>query len=429
MKIGIAVIGTRGDLQPYIVLARALNQAGYRARVFGPPNFGDLAASLGVEYEGFGVNWQDAFSHPDTQQLLEGDLFFLPKIWDSIVLKMLDSGLEACKRAAEWGDALLYHATTVGGPDIAEATGKPVICTALQPVTTPTGLHPLPSVPLFQMQLAQNLGPIVNRATFLSWRAQRLLFYNRIGRWRKRELGLSSSGPMFPRVAQGSMGLLPRLHLVSPQISAIPDDTETHLYTTGYAFLDSNEEETLDPQLEDFLESGPTPIYVGFGGASLNDTERFTNRVMEGLRSTGVRAVVATGWGGLQEAETDDNFLFVNYVPFDKLFPRVKAIVHHCSAGTFGRILYFGKPMLNVPFSFDMPWFGARGYEMGVAPKPILARRLKTDVFARRLNDLLSNSRYSQTAEEIGQKMRLEDGNATAVKRITTILDAKSKNG
>ncbi len=337
---------------------------------------------------------------------------------------MLDSGLEACKRAADYGDALLYHVTTVGGPDVAEATGKPVICTALQPVTTPTGLHPLASVPFFQMQLARNCGPLVNRATYLSWRAQRVLFYNRIAQWRKSELGLASRGPLFPRVAQARNGLLPRLHFVSPAISSLPDNPETHLYTTGFLFLDSDNANGLDPHLAEFINDGPAPIYVGFGGASLSNTEEFTSRVLAGVRAAGTRAVVATGWGGLNGSECSPDLHFVDYVPFDKLFPHMRAVVHHCSAGTFGRILYFGKPMLSVPFSFDMPWFGARAYEMGVAPKPILARRLKPELLSKRLAELDRNPAYTHAAQAIGEKLQREDGNAMAVKRITEILRA-----
>lgn len=82
--------------------------------------------------------------------------------------------------------------------------------------------------------------------------------------------------------------------------------------------------------------------------------------------------MVVIGWGGLEEVEVDDNFLFVNYVFFDKLFLWVKVVVYYCSVGIFGRILYFGKLMLNVLFLFDMLWFGVCGYEMGVLLKFIL---------------------------------------------------------
>ncbi len=50
MKILLAPAGTRGDVQPQLALAQALQARGHTVRVAGPPTFVDKAARLGLPY-------------------------------------------------------------------------------------------------------------------------------------------------------------------------------------------------------------------------------------------------------------------------------------------------------------------------------------------------------------------------------------------
>ena len=44
-----------------------------------------------------------------------------------------------------------------------------------------------------------------------------------------------------------------------------------------------------------FLESGPPPVYVGFGSMSDGDSERLTRLTLRALELTGQRGVLLTG--------------------------------------------------------------------------------------------------------------------------------------
>jgi UDP:flavonoid glycosyltransferase YjiC (YdhE family) len=52
MKVLILTLGTRGDVQPFIALARELQRRGHHAVLAAPERFADLAATYGVEFAG-----------------------------------------------------------------------------------------------------------------------------------------------------------------------------------------------------------------------------------------------------------------------------------------------------------------------------------------------------------------------------------------
>mmetsp|Transcript_31866 Transcript_31866/g.74493 ORF Transcript_31866/g.74493 Transcript_31866/m.74493 type:complete len:634 (+) Transcript_31866:97-1998(+) len=73
-SIWIITMGTRGDLQPFVVLALALKEAGFNVRIFGPPELGDfdiLEEELGgftVLCAGWATTWQVSLGSETTQR-------------------------------------------------------------------------------------------------------------------------------------------------------------------------------------------------------------------------------------------------------------------------------------------------------------------------------------------------------------------------
>ena len=53
-KIAIFTMGTRGDIQPYIYLARALNNSGYETIIGTHPCWRELVEKAGVLFAGVG---------------------------------------------------------------------------------------------------------------------------------------------------------------------------------------------------------------------------------------------------------------------------------------------------------------------------------------------------------------------------------------
>lgn len=127
-----------------------------------------------------------------------------------------------------------------------------------------------------------------------------------------------------------------------------------------------------------------------------------------------MRGVIATGWGGLKAKALPDTILQIDQAPHEWLFPRMAAVVHHGGAGTTATGLRAGKPSVVVPFFGDQPFWGMRV----PGSKPILLKKLSADNLAKAIIAVTGNKDILRAADDLGRKIRDEDGVGTAVSLI-----------
>ncbi|MGL4608331.1 MAG: glycosyltransferase [Trueperaceae bacterium] len=202
-----------------------------------------------------------------------------------------------------------------------------------------------------------------------------------------------------------------------------PQDYPQHVYTTGYWFLD---EENWQPskELQDFLASGPAPVYIGFGSMGNTATaEATTDVLLETLKRTGQRGVLAKGWGGMKNVEgLSDRVFMLEEAPHSWLFPKMAAVVHHGGAGTTAAGLRAGVPNIVIPHALDQFAWGQRVYELGVGPKPVPKKKLSVDRLSEAIQQAL-NPEKQKAAKQLGQKIQSENGNDVAVDIIRRSLE------
>ncbi len=125
----------------------------------------------------------------------------------------------------------------------------------------------------------------------------------------------------------------PVLYGFSPSILPKPADWDAQTYVTGYWFLESAADWTPPPDLVNFLEAGPLPVYIGFGSMGSRKPEETADLALQALARTGQRAILLAGWGGLSKATLPASVFMVDTIPHGWLFPRVAAVVHHGGQG------------------------------------------------------------------------------------------------
>jgi sterol 3beta-glucosyltransferase len=107
------------------------------------------------------------------------------------------------------------------------------------------------------------------------------------------------------------------------------------------------------PELKAFLAKEPKPIYIGFGSVIVKDPDALTKTIIEAVRASGQRAILAKGWGGTNVEQYPDFIFPLDAVPHDWLFPQLTAAVHHGGAGTTAAAMRAGIPTMVVPFFGD----------------------------------------------------------------------------
>lgn len=206
----------------------------------------------------------------------------------------------------------------------------------------------------------------------------------------------------------------PVFHGYSPSVLPRPADWRDGLAVTGYWWPVRPPGWRPDPVLCDFLESGPPPVYIGFGSQGSARAEQYTELALRALRLAGLRGVLQIGVPGA----LGDDVLGVADAPHAWLFPRMAAVAHHCGSGTTGAGVRAGTPTVPLPALADQSLWASRLVALGVAPPPIPFRRLSPERLAERLRATVIEPAYRRRAAALAKRVQAEDGAAAVVRAV-----------
>lgn len=409
MKILILTLGSRGDVQPYVALGRGLQQAGHDVHLATAAPFAEFVRGNGLEFVPLTGKFLELMETRSGKAAFSGKANALKLFREAkpIMRQLLDESWQAAGDA----DAVIYHPKAMAGYSIAEKLGIPGILAVPLPLYSPTRAFPSPILPV------GNLGGTLNRAShrLAVWLATASM-KGTLNGWRRDVLGLE---PVRNELELQGRPVL-RLYPYSPAVIPTPADWDANSIATGYWFLEQGDEWTPDPALLRFLADGPAPVYVGFGSMPAEDAAAKSAIVLGALAETGLRGVLATGWGGLSAAAVGDNVFVLDAAPHDWLFPRMAAVVHHGGAGTTGAGLRAGVPSVICPFFGDQPFWGRRVAALGAGPAPIAQKKLTVEKLAAALHNATGNPEMRARAAALGATIQAEDGIGRAIEAIET---------
>ena len=413
MNISILTTGTRGDTQPYLALGLALKQAGHAVRIAAFENFEAWVKAYQLDFFPIHGNVAQVASRlGQNGQNVDNPLKFLLSFNQ---LKGLVTGLQkeffnACVGA----DAVIYHPGAAVGYFAAQQLKIPAILGSPYPFT-PT--RDYPSLIFYHLP---RLGKTYN---YLTHKIQEQIFWfassSAIRDFWKKEFGRlpEDFGCPYPRqVTRRQPTVISYSNYVFPR----PTNWPEHVYTAGYWFLD--EEPGWQPAagLMDFLQAGKPPVYVGFGSVG-NPTRaaQTTQLVIEALKRSGQRGVLATGWNAMTRVEEPvKDMFFLDSAPHSWLFPRMAAVVHHGGAGTTAAGFRAGVASVILPFGNDQFAWGRRTYELGVSARPIPQKNLTVENLSSAIRAALAPAVQS-AASELGTKIRSERGAEKAAQIVS----------
>lgn len=417
MRITIFAAGSRGDIQPCIMLGKGLQEADFDVRFAAPENFAGFVKEHGLNFHSLRGDVQQIMDSESGHQFMEGgnanlirSIRAMRTMLGPIALQMAEDAFEACQEA----DALISLAVFATlAKSVAEIRGIPLIHVEPTPML-PTKAFPAPGWPL-----QRDLGGLHNRMSGrimlqVIWSWYRPFVNEFRQRYGLPPLGASS----FSHILKTT----PLLGAYSPHVIPRPLDWPESVRITGYWFQEPPANWQPPAELEDFLNAGEPPVYIGFGSMSGRDPERLAAIVLEALAKSNQRGLLLTGWGGLRALSVPESVFVIDSAPHGWLFPRMKAVVHHGGAGTTAEGLRAGKPSLILPFAVDQAFWGRRVEALGVGPKPIPFKKLTAERLAAGIYAAVTQSQMARRAAELGALIRAEDGVGNAVQIIQQIL-------
>lgn len=416
MKILMLTIGSRGDVQPFASLAKELQASGHDPLLWAPPSSSLLAESHNVRFAPIKALQSEEVERlrGNTQQA-QGMRKRIHARRDRRLVhsRILDELSEFNDGSF---DVLVYH-FFIPGHCIASKLGIPSVMVTLMPCLVPTNAFP-------NFWLPVSLPRALNRTTYLHTRFFPSAAINSTRKWRKSisrtaawrgYRGILHCGKKVPDgVLQGISK-----HVI-PEVSDYPRS----VHTTGFWFLPSSKAWKPPRGLVEFLtKSDVPPVYIGFGSIIGINPNRSARIVSSALTLARLRAVVVAGGGGISAEQLGNESFFIDDVPFDWLFERVSAVVHHGGIGVAAAALASGQPQVVCPPKkpYGANFCAARMALCGVAPAPLAQSKLSPELLARSMLHATNDQMIALQAKEMKRKVLSENGVARAVDIIESI--------
>ncbi|EWC48658.1 hypothetical protein DRE_01880 [Drechslerella stenobrocha 248] len=446
LNIVIQIIGSRGDVQPFVALGKVLrnNPPYHRVRVATHPTFHKFVVENGLEFFSIGGDPAELMAFmvknpglmPGWDSLRQGDVGKRRKAMYELLMGCWRSCIEGGDGMNSMGNQVAYPKEVGEGAFIADAiiANPPsfahIHCAERLAIPlhlmftmpwTPTQSFPHPLANIRSSNTEANI------TNFLSYTMVDLMTWQGLGdlvnKFREKTLGLDPVSTMW---APGMILRLkvPHTYCWSPALIPKPEDWGEHIRISGFYFLDLANNYTPAADLAAFLDDGPPPVYIGFGSIVVDDPNRLTDMIFEAVKLTGVRALVSKGWGGLggDSLQVPENVFMLGNCPHDWLFKKVACVVHHGGAGTTAIGVALGKPTVIVPFFGDQPFWGSMVHRAGAGPQPVPFKELTAQKLAQAI--LFAMSPEAQAAAgTISEKVKQETGTISGSDSFHASLD------
>ena len=396
MKLLILTYGTEGDTRPLAALGHELLSSGHDVHLLGDARTLNSAEELGLANSALSGDIRQSFSTWSSQG---------PKGTARALAQLTNANTRAWMvetlTAAEGCDAILTSGLAgFIGLSVAERLGIPAIGTGMIPLT-PSRDFPSPFLPpgLVPRWLNYASLRLTNQLVWLAFRKSLNEARQTVLRLSAR-LELPTEHPM--------------LYGISPAILPQPADWPVHARVCGQWQTPAGDF-TPPPELADFLDASPPPVYVGFGSMVGIDGPLLAKALVTAL--AGRRALFYPGWSGMDDIALPNNILRIGTTPHGWLLPRTTAVIHHGGSGTTHSATRAGKPSIVIPFAGDQAFWAERLHRLGIAPPALNGAKLDVGSLARAIH-FVERFKVQERAAKLGEQMEQENGLVTAVREI-----------
>ncbi|CUM45828.1 Sterol 3-beta-glucosyltransferase [Debaryomyces fabryi] len=414
----LLTIGSRGDVQPYIALAKGLLAEGHNVTIATHSDFEEWIIGHGIKFKTIAGNPVELMSLMVSHGSMS--LSFLKEASSKFrgwIQDLLDTSWKACQGS----DILIESPSAMVGAHIAEALGIPYMRAFTMPWTRTRAYPHAFIVPDKKKGGSYNYITHLMFETVL-WKG----ISGQVNKWRREQLGIPRTN--LYRLAQYD---IPFLYNISPIIFPPSVDFPDWVKVTGYWFLDEGSAEDFNPpkELVDFMnnakEDSKKIVYIGFGSIVVKDAKSLTKAIVEAVLEADVRCILNKGWSDRKsspkkddaepEIELPEEIYNSGSIPHDWLFPKIDAAVHHGGSGTTGATMRAGIPTIIKPFFGDQFFYSSRIEDIGAG---IGLKKLNAHSLSTALKKATSDAKMNLKAKKISERLKQENGVLNAIEAI-----------
>lgn len=389
-------VGSYGDVEPFIFLGKELKRRGHAFKIVTFPDHQKRILDNGLQYGYLHGSLEEM-----TRRLLSesgGASESLRGLKDILekTEHLYEDFYESCKEA----DVVIYMQFGALAYHFAEKFNKTCVRTFVFPYD-PTSQYSA----MFPEIKDKTL---ICRLTYIMCDVMmNIASLKTVKRWRK-QLGLSS-WHLFRFYKKRNKKRITTIYQYSGVLAPADKKWGDDIHLTGIWADTMKSDYTPAKELIDFLNRGDLPIYIGFGSMVYGKMNELQHMIAAALKILNIRAVYV----GRQDDQYvgGEHIYCSEFIPFDWLFPRVRAVVHHGGCGTTHLGLKYGRPTAILAFGGDQMFWGKRIAVIGAGPMPLYVNRgeVTVDSLIEKFSDLLNND-YDSSAVKAGAKISRERG-------------------
>jgi sterol 3beta-glucosyltransferase len=298
MRVTLVGVGTRGDVQPLIVLGRELQRRGHDIVVGVPPNLVDFALRAELAAQPVGPDSQAFVQSPEGREMLaSGNVKAFLTALGKVGHDNLELSLSGLLRVMDGADLVVSGTLSEEAvAAVAEAYRIPVVFLHHAPKRR-TRAYPAYLVTTRQLLGMLNLmtGDLLERVTWKALGADVNTIRSRVG-----------LGPVTTTVARRTSAE-GRLELQGYSSVLVPGIREYGPSRPIIGFLSLSEadrrllgEAAVETDLDAWSARGEAPAYFGFGSMPIRDPDAALDMIGRVTERLGLRALISAGWSRLR---------------------------------------------------------------------------------------------------------------------------------
>jgi len=407
MKILVITIGSRGDVNPFLLLAQKLKSAGHDVVFCASENFRALI-------EGQGLRFIPHFSQQEYETVTrDPDLWHYRKALPTLMKKAL---LPATRKLYP----LIMQERSNDFLVVAPATALAAKLAAEREGIKLVQLHLAPC--LFRtLQDTAQIGPVPMGENLPAW-YKKLVWWTidafiidpcikkELNRFRQ-EIGLK---PVSRILNNWMFSSCLNAAVFSRHIA--PQQPDWPMPSDVFDFLLYDGDEQVSPEAEKFLRRGEPPIIFTFGTAFYFGKRDFTES-MNALEMLKARGIFLTPKTEELPERLPDTIGAFPFLPLGKILPSCRAIVHHGGVGTLGQALKAGVPQLIRPLAYDQ-FDNAYRIATRNLGDYVLARHYKAENLYKKLRGMLDDTAVAANCRNVARSI---DSEKTLEKLVSAI--------
>lgn len=352
-RVLLISLGSRGDMEPFLALGEKLSQEGKTIAFCFPTQYEKLAKEVSPVFYGQDPRFLDLINRPEVVSILSQD---------SSVFRRMSKGIALAKEISPLQEQLILDqesAVIDFKPDhiyfhikciypifwALTTTGK---ITLLSPM--PCTIHPVKHEPHIGFgepgSVFWNL--ITYKLAHLALVRKSILGY---GKTFIRLRGLRITAQQISTFIKTQLEVE---YPISTELFNRPEYWPERAVITGFRERNKSRHYAADADLLQFLQKNPNPVFVTFGSMVNAQSERIGKDILEVAMKLQIPLIINSSWGGIVIPEHDGQWVHeVTDVPYDFLFPKVRAVIHHGGSGTTHSALRCEKPQAIIPHLGD----------------------------------------------------------------------------